>query len=270
MVARSWPAVTVPGLAPLQLARVVAGAGQGPATDGGRMRQRLFRACTLLGGFAAISGVALSGGFAQGGGHAAGAERRGGALFTANCAGCHGTDLADGRGPSLFGPALLSARALAGRPDIAFVICGEGPNRANLQEQAAGLHNVQFHDLQPAERMAEFLSLASVHLLPQKAEAADLVLPSKLTNMLASGRPVVATAAAGTGLHAEVEGCGINSTPGDGAAMADAITRLIDDPARRHALGEAARLRAVDRWSRPAIIAAAEQRMLALVEQHAR
>lgn len=161
-----------------------------------------------------------------------------------------------------------AARALAGRQDISFVICGEGPNRANLQQQAAGLDNIQFHDLQPAERMAEFLSLASVHLLPQKAEAADLVLPSKLTNMLASGRPVVATAAAGTGLHAEVEGCGINSEPGNGAAMAEAIVQLVDNSARRHALGDTARMRAVERWSRPAIIAAAEQRMLTLVGQH--
>jgi len=163
-----------------------------------------------------------------------------------------------------------AARALTARPDIVFIICGEGPNRASLQQHAAGLENIQFHDLQPADRMAEFLSLASVHLLPQKAEAADLVLPSKLTNMLASARPVIATAAAGTGLHAEVEGCGINTTPGDAAVLAEAVVRLVDDPARRRDLGEAARARAVERWSRPAIIAAAEQRMLALVEQHER
>lgn len=163
-----------------------------------------------------------------------------------------------------------AARALAGRPDIVFVICGEGPNRANLQQQAAGLDNIQFHDLQPAEQMAEFLSLASVHLLPQKAEAADLVLPSKLTNMLASGRPVIATAAPRTGLHAEVEGCGINTAPGDAAELAEAVVQLVDDPTRRDRLGAAARQRATDRWSRSAIIAAAEQRMLALVEQHGR
>jgi colanic acid biosynthesis glycosyl transferase WcaI len=163
-----------------------------------------------------------------------------------------------------------AARALSERSDITFVICGEGPNRTNLQQQAAGLTNIQFHDLQPAERMAEFLSLASVHLLPQKAEAADLVLPSKLTNMLASGRPVVATAARGTGLHAEVDGCGINTPPADGAAMAQAIVQLVDDADRRHALGAAAQERAVERWSRSAIIAAAEQRMLTLVGQQRR
>ncbi|WP_347303355.1 WcaI family glycosyltransferase [Croceibacterium sp. TMG7-5b_MA50] len=163
-----------------------------------------------------------------------------------------------------------AARALANRRDIAFVICGEGPNRANLQQQAEGLDNIQFHDLQPAERMAEFLSLASVHLLPQKAEAADLVLPSKLTNMLASGRPVIATAAPETGLHAEVEDCGINTPPGDGLALAEAVTQLVDDPARRQAMGAAARIRAVERWSKTAIIAAAERRMLPLTKQRAR
>ena len=46
-------------------------------------------------------------------------------MFTSNCSGCHGTDLAGGRGPSLFAESLLSARSDAdllrtiekGRPD---------------------------------------------------------------------------------------------------------------------------------------------------------
>ena len=148
-----------------------------------------------------------------------------------------------------------AARLLAGRSDIAFVICGEGPNRARLEALAVGLGNVAFHDLQPAGRMGELLGLAAVHLLPQIAGAADLVLPSKLANMLGSGRPVVATALAGTGLHAEVEGCGITVAPGDAQALADAIVALVDDPARSAQLGVAAQARAAERWSQPAVIA---------------
>ena len=148
-----------------------------------------------------------------------------------------------------------AARLLAARTDLAFVICGEGPNRARLEALAAGLGNVQFHDLQPAGRMGELLGLASVHLLPQIAGAADLVLPSKLANMLGSGRPVVATALAGTGLHAEVEGCGISVPPGDAQALAEAIAALVDDPVRSAQLGAAARVRAAERWSQPAVIA---------------
>ena len=47
--------------------------------------------------------------------------------------------------------------------------------------------------LQPVERLNDWLNAADVHLLPKKAEAADLVLPSKLLGILASGRPVVAS-----------------------------------------------------------------------------
>ena len=150
-----------------------------------------------------------------------------------------------------------AARLLQQRSDIAVVICGEGPNRAELEHLAAGLANVQLHDLQPAARMGAMLTMADLHLLPQIAGAADLVLPSKLTNMLASGRPVVATTEPGTGLYGEVDGCGVITPPGDAAALAVAVAALADDPARRALLGAAAAQRAAERWAKPAIIAGA-------------
>lgn len=146
------------------------------------------------------------------------------------------------------------ARLLRERDDIAFVICGNGPNRARMEALAADLPNVQFHDLQPAERVGDLLAMADIHLLPQLAAAADLVLPSKLTNMLASGRPVIATASAGTGLAAEVEGCGLVVPPGNAEAFAAAIVRLVDDPETARTFGEAGARRASERWSREAII----------------
>jgi len=160
-----------------------------------------------------------------------------------------------------------AAHLLKDRDDLVFVICGEGPNRAKLAQMAVGLTNVQLHDLQPSERMGELLSLASVHLLPQLPGAADLVLPSKLTNMLQSGRPVVATAAPGTGLYAEVDGCGVLTEPGDARAFATAITALLDDPSRAAALGEAASQRARERWSRPAILDGFEAAVMNLIQR---
>lgn len=147
-----------------------------------------------------------------------------------------------------------AARLLQHRDDLAFVICGEGPNRVELERLAAGLPNVQLHDLQPAEKMGAMLTMANIHLLPQIAGAADLVLPSKLTNMLASARPVVATTEPGTGLYDEVDGCGTVTPPGDAAALAAAITALADDPERCAVLGSAARERAEQRWMKDAII----------------
>lgn len=154
-----------------------------------------------------------------------------------------------------------AAAGLRGRDDLAFLICGQGPNRAPLEALARDLPNVRFADLQPRERLGELLALASVHLLPQIAGAADLMLPSKLTNMLASGMPTVACAAPGTGLAAEVEGCGLVVPPGDGAAMANAVACLLDEPALADRLGAAARQRAHQRWSREVILDRFEQRL---------
>ena len=158
-----------------------------------------------------------------------------------------------------------AARLLQHRPDIAVIICGEGPNRAALAGQAEGLENLQLHDLQPAERMGAMLTMADLHLLPQIAGAADLVLPSKLTNMLASGKPVVATTEPGTGLYAEVDGCGVCVPPGDARALADAIVALADDASRRSDLGKAAATRAAERWQQGAILARTIKELQALV-----
>lgn len=147
-----------------------------------------------------------------------------------------------------------AARLLSKQQNLQFVICGNGPQREALEESAKGLDNICFHDLQPSAQLSNLLSLATIHLLPQLSEAADLVSPSKLTNMLASGRPIIATAMPGTGLAAEVEGCGIVTPPGDTRAFAAAIAELSDSDDMRLGYGEAARKRAQSRWSKVAIL----------------
>jgi colanic acid biosynthesis glycosyl transferase WcaI len=165
------------------------------------------------------------------------------ALYSGNIANKQGIDIV-----------LDAAKLLRQRRDLTFVICGEGPNRRKLEALAQGLGNVQFHDLQPKDRLNDLMGLATIHLLPQVAGAADLVLPSKLANMLASGRPVVATAAEGTGLAREVDGCGEAVEPGDAAMFAGAIVRLIEDEAMWAGMAASARARAETRWARSEII----------------
>lgn len=159
------------------------------------------------------------------------------------------------------------ARHLAHRDDLTFVICGDGPFLPELKRLSAGLANVRFFPLQPAERLGDLLGLATVHLLPQIAGVADLVLPSKLTNMLASGRPVVATAKPGTALAEAIEGCGAIAPPADPAGMAEAITRVIDDRMTYAARCQAARDRALDRWDAARTLRRFRQEALALTGQ---
>lgn len=163
-----------------------------------------------------------------------------------------------------------AAHLLQHEPRIQFVLGGNGAGRADLQARCAGLPNVRFLDLQPLERLNPWLGLADVHLLPQRADAADLVMPSKLTGMLASGRAVLATALPGTELCRVVQhdaACGLVVPPEQPAALADALRTLAADPARRAALGANGRRYAEASLSRDAILRRLEAQMLALCQR---
>ena len=88
--------------------------------------------------------------------------------------------------------------------------------------------------------------MADIHLLPQRADAADLVMPSKINGILASGRPVVAC--------------------DDATAFTTAVLALADDAPRRAALGRAARTYAETNLGHAAVLGAFEMELRRLVE----
>jgi colanic acid biosynthesis glycosyl transferase WcaI len=155
------------------------------------------------------------------------------------------------------------ARGLAGSPVI-LVLAGAGAAEPRLRAATSGLAQVRWLALQPTARLNDLLNAADIHLLPQRADAADLVMPSKLAFMLASGKPVVAGAAPGTALARAIEGAGIAVPPGDASAMAAAVLDLAKDGARRKALGAEARARAFAEWDREAILARFEGQLMKL------
>jgi colanic acid biosynthesis glycosyl transferase WcaI len=158
-----------------------------------------------------------------------------------------------------------AAASLQGESGLVFVFCGNGLGRDKLVAQCHGLRNVRFLDLQPVERLGALLRMADIHLLPQKAAAADLGLPSKLTGMLASGRPVIATCVEGTELAREVVDRGVVVPPGDGEAFADAIRGLAHDGERRTRLGVNARAYAEEFLARDVVLARFESALQELV-----
>ena len=90
---------------------------------------------------------------------------------------------------------------------VKFLICGAGPYREQLRQQVAKLelHNIHFRDPEPFDRFNQLLNMADVHLVIQKAGAGDLVMPSKLTTILAVGGLAVVTANEHTSLHSIVK-----------------------------------------------------------------
>lgn len=98
---------------------------------------------------------------------------------------------------------LHAANELRQFEKVKFIICGSGPYKNVLQELAKNLNleNVNFLPIQPFEKFNQFLNLADLHLIIQKASASDLVMPSKLTTILAVGGLTLITANQGSGLY---------------------------------------------------------------------
>ena len=88
------------------------------------------------------------------------------------------------------------ARLFQDREDVVFLIVGSGAGKARLQSlvRSCGLTNVVFSPLQPVDDLPQLLASADCHLVVQRRGAADAVMPSKLTNILAVGGNAVITA----------------------------------------------------------------------------
>jgi len=156
------------------------------------------------------------------------------------------------------------ARRLSHRSDLRFVFCGEGSYRRTLLADVKHLPNVTLLPLQPSDRLNDLLNLADIHLLPQRADAADLVMPSKLTGILASGRVVLATAHPNTQLASTLQGLGIVVPPGDRDAFASAIIGLAADRNLRLMLGREARRYALMHLDSLVVLDQFEQSLLTL------
>jgi colanic acid biosynthesis glycosyl transferase WcaI len=157
---------------------------------------------------------------------------------------------------------LDAARALADHPRLHFVMVGAGAAVENLKLYAQNLPNVQWLPLQPFELLNDLLNLADIHVLPQRADAADLVMPSKLTGMLASGRAVVGTADLNTQLGSVLQSCGVRVPPGDTDGLVQALIDLANEPQTRYALGRKGRQYALDNMSHTAVLTAFENQLI--------
>jgi glycosyltransferase involved in cell wall biosynthesis len=141
--------------------------------------------------------------------------------------------------------------AAARLPGADFLIAGDGPERAALEEQAARLglgDRVRF--LGTRTDVAELLRMSSIFVLPSLAEG----LPVSVIEAMAAGRAVVATDIPGTN-EIVVDGeTGLLVPPGDPHALTGALGRLLDDAALRREMGSAGRERVERDFSAAAMV----------------
>lgn len=158
---------------------------------------------------------------------------------------------------------LEAAARLRHRSDLVFLIVGDGVVRASLERQAMQLHldNVRFLPFQPFETLPLVRATSDVQVALNRPGASAHSMPSKVYEIMASGRPVLASAETGSDLWRLVNetGAGLVVKPRDVEALAAAVERLQDDPALRDQMGRSGRSHAHARYSRTAVVQAYEQ-----------
>lgn len=159
-----------------------------------------------------------------------------------------------------------AARSLQGQHHIRFVFAGDGGARRRLHAAAEGLDRVHWLPLQPLGRLNELLNAADIHVLPQRADAADLVMPSKLTGMLASGRATLGTAAQSTQLGQILEAVGRRVDPGDTAAFVEALLEMTADRPALRQMGAQGRMYAEQHLGLEPIMKSFERALQAYVK----
>ncbi|WP_063634564.1 glycosyltransferase family 4 protein [Azospirillum humicireducens] len=132
-----------------------------------------------------------------------------------------------------------AARLQDSDPNILFLLTGEGRGFAAVEGKARsrGLRNLRRMPWQPAERLAESLSAADLHLVTMHPAAEGLLVPSKLAGVQAAGRPCLFLGPRESEAATRVAGCGLVIDPFDGVAIADAVRSYAADPVRCAAEG---------------------------------
>jgi glycosyltransferase involved in cell wall biosynthesis len=136
----------------------------------------------------------------------------------------------------------------ATRAGARLVIFGYGDLDAALKAQAAALglgERVVFTGRVARERMPALFGAADLFLLPSVHDHAGNVdgLPNTLLEAMACGLPIVASNVVGVLLVIDDGVHGLLVPERDPAALAQAISALLSDPARAATIGQAARSR---------------------------
>lgn len=151
------------------------------------------------------------------------------------------------------GTLLEAATALADDASLRFMIFGSGARRAEVEHDIAsrGLRNVTLLPPVPREELSASLNAADVAVVAMRAGMSGISIPSRLYNILASGRPVIAIADGDSEIAMVVreEDIGWVVPPGDPAAFIAAIQEARSDASRLEAMGRRARAAAERKYT---------------------
>jgi colanic acid biosynthesis glycosyl transferase WcaI len=151
-----------------------------------------------------------------------------------------------------------AAHELREKPDITFLIVGDGIEKKNLvsRTEELRLNNVVFLPMQPREIFPDILAASDICSVTLRKEISTPVVPSKILSIMAAGRPVLASMPLKGDAPKLIQAaqCGICVEPENPKALAAAILQLYQEPQLRELYGQNGRHYAEQHFSREACV----------------
>ncbi len=146
-----------------------------------------------------------------------------------------------------------TAQLLKKYPKIIFFLVGEGEDKENLIHQAKDfkLKNIIFIDGQPTEKIIELINasdLGLISLSPNKFFS-DNALPTKTSEYLGCGKPIVACAGKNLKELIESNNVGLVVRPGASRELSQVILKLYNNPQIVSQYSKNARRLAIEKFS---------------------
>jgi len=168
---------------------------------------------------------------------------------------------------------LEAAKLLEALPDVVFVIVGDGVAKPAMIERAKNLRlsNLRFLPFQPHDQLPWLRASADVQVSLYKQGAARHSMPSKIYEIMASGRPLVASAEPDSTIRQLVDDsdCGLCVEPENSRQLADAVRALYADATLRQRLAANGRRHAIETFNLDCVASRYEQLMQAVLARGA-
>ena len=126
--------------------------------------------------------------------------------------------------------------------NVFWIFGGEGPTKKQLIYSTRKIKNIKFLPFQDEDKMSDWLNFGDIHIIPQDEKVEDLLFPSKLLAILASGNPIISNCSPNSDLGKVISDVGLRIDPKDQVKFIEAINFLIENPDKRYLLGKKARI----------------------------
>lgn len=154
---------------------------------------------------------------------------------------------------------LLDAASELTSTGITVRLRGRGPLRSLAERRADQLPSLELVDFVPSEQLAASLREVDLHLVPQGAGTGHHSMPSKVINIFASGRPLMAICEPDGPLYSLSEKGLALWAPPDPAAVAAAVQRVQEDPTEARKCAERAMAHVREHHDRDRLLGRIEQ-----------